>query len=316
MTDPIPATLIESGHRRAVAAYFARTVLVVSCILLSTQAWAQVRSGSIVVIGRSRQRIVLAADSRTNLGGGKFEDSACKITALGGSLIFAATGIVGDSSYLLPEALRFDATQEARKVFLLHSLTAENLLDLGTVGTIASNWGAIMSAHFRAAAEASPASLQEWMKRVTLSHESPFIVGIFAGLEPDGEISVYSVQVDYARSSEGTAPVEPYFLTSMSIPDESANAFPLLKAFGMPEIFNEMSDAKSDRAKQEISARQSLQESLPADAFARRQVIRMVDLTIAYHPKPEFVGGRIDAIELSRDGTAHWIQRKEDCPPN
>jgi hypothetical protein len=42
----------------------------------------------------------------------------------------------------------------------------------------------------------------------------------------------------------------------------------------------------------------------------------MVDLTIAYHPKPEFVGGRIDAIELSRDGTAHWIQRKEDCPPN
>jgi Proteasome subunit len=299
-----------------VPAKLKRTILLASCLLLAVPAWPQVRSGSIVVLGRSRQRVVIAADSRVNFGGGKYEDSSCKITALSDKIIFAATGMVGDSSYLLPESLRFDATEEARRIFLQYSQTPENFLDLGMVGTLASNWGAAMAEHFRAVAAASPSSLQEWLKRVELSHESPFLVGIFAGLESDGEISVYSVHVDYAQPGEGTASAEPYFLTSMPFSDEFPDDFPLLTPFGLPEIVHEISDGKSDRAKQEISARHSLEKTLSAEAFARNQVIRMVDLTIAYHPKQEFVGGKIDAIELPRAGKIRWLQRKANCPEN
>ena len=84
----------------------------------------------------------------------------------------------------------------------------------------------------------------------------------------------------------------------------------------MTEIFNEISDGKTERAKQEINTRQLLQHTLSAEAYARTQVIRMVDLTIAYHPKQEFVGGKIDVIELPRAGKVHWVQRKENCPQN
>ena len=291
-------------------------ILLVFGLLLTAPAWSQVRSGSIVVLGRSRQRVVLAADSRVNLGGEKYEDSACKITVLSGKLIFAATGIVGDSSYLLPQGLRFDATEEARRVFLRYSQAPENFFDLGTVGTLASNWGTAMAKHFRAAAEASPASLQEWRKRVDRSRDSPFIVGVFAGLESDGEISVYSVNVDYVKPREGLASAEPFFLTSMPFSDDYPDDFPLLTPFGMPEIVHEISEGKSARAQQEINTRHILQKTLSAEAYARSQVIRMVDLTIAYHPKQEFVGGRIDAIELPRDGKVHWVQRKQNCPEN
>jgi hypothetical protein len=316
-----PMTFLLEIGGPPIAARFRRrikpAIRTVACFLLSAAAWSQVRSGSIVVMGRSRQRVVIAADSRINSGEGKYDDSSCKITALSDNLIFAATGIVGDSSYLLPPDLRFEAKDEARKIFLRYSQTPKNFLDLGTVGTLASDWGAAMAAHFREAAEASPASLQQWLKRVELSHESPFIVGLFAGLESDGEISIYSVNVDYyARPAKGQTRSEPYFLTSMPILEDFPDDFPFLSSFGMTEIFNEINEGRSDRAKQEINTRQLLQQTLSAEAYARSQVIRMVDLTIAYHPKQEFVGGKIDVIELPRAGKVHWVQRKENCPQN
>jgi hypothetical protein len=173
-----------------------------------------------------------------------------------------------------------------------------------------------MAKHFRAAAESSPESLQKWLKRADLAHESPFIVGVFAGLESDGEISVYSVNVDYVQAREGAVSAEPFFLTSMPFSDDFPDDFPLITPFGIPEIVHEISDGKSDRAKQELNNRQLLQKTLSAEAYARNQVIRMVDLTIAYHPKQEFVGGKIDAIELPRAGKVQWIQRKGNCPEN
>jgi hypothetical protein len=293
-----------------------RQIVFVAFCLLPACARAQIHSGSIVVMGRSRQKVVIAADSRVNLGDGKYEDSYCKITALSDNLIFAATGIVGDSSYLLPEDLRFGATGEARKAFLSYSQKPEDFLDLGRVGTIASKWGAAMADHFRKAADASPANLEEWRKRIDLSHESGFVVGLFAGLEPDGEISVYSVTVDYAEPRKGFLPTEPYFLRSTPIPDDAPEDFSVTQAFGMSEIFDEINAGKTDRAKQEIRQSHYLQMTSFPEVFAGRQVIRMVDLTIAYDPKQEFVGGRIDAIELPAGGKISWIQRKENCPAN
>ena len=59
-----------------------------------------------------------------------------------------------------------------------------------------------------------------------------------------------------------------------------------------------------------------LRKQVPAAKFDRLLAIRMVDLTIAYHPKQESVGGSIDAIELRRGGTAEWLQRQQICPPD
>ena len=42
--------------------------------------------------------------------------------------------------------------------------------------------------------------------------------------------------------------------------------------------------------------------------------IRPVNLTIAYHPNSNDVGGPVDALELRAAVQVHWIQRKPECP--
>ena len=52
-------------------------------------------SGSIVVIHHTRERAIIASDSRITYSNGRYVDNACKITLLGSGVIFAATGILG-----------------------------------------------------------------------------------------------------------------------------------------------------------------------------------------------------------------------------
>ena len=43
------------------------------------------------------------------------------------------------------------------------------------------------------------------------------------------------------------------------------------------------------------------------------KTMRLVELTIAYHMGND-VGGKIDAIELFKNGGLRWVARKENCP--
>jgi hypothetical protein len=45
-----------------------------------------------------------------------------------------------------------------------------------------------------------------------------------------------------------------------------------------------------------------------------RWAIRLVQLTMTYHPKKADVGGPIDALEIKRKGI-RWVERKPGCNP-
>ena len=288
---------------------------------LSTVAWPQLRSGTIVVISYSKQKVIVAADSRANFGDGRYEDSYCKITALSDKLVFAATGIVGDSSYLLPEDLRFGAIEEARKAVVGITLRP-NPQDTSSVHTdaffdaVGERWGSAMAERFRRAA---PERLQDWLKIMSLENNrtsAPFVIGIFAGLGTYGQIMVMSVHVDYGRPQKDMrVPLAHYDLEWLDI-SELPEGMTITEAYGMPEIVQEINGGKTDFAKREMAALAELRQKTTPDEYDRLRAIRLVDLTIAFHPKHDFVGGKIDAAELLRGGKINWRQRKENCPAN
>lgn len=284
---------------------FALVVVFSMCSL----AWSQMKTGTIVVVSSSKHKVVMAADSRVNFGDGRYEDSYCKIAALNDKLIFAATGIVGDNSYLLPEDLRFGATEEARKAARTFDVIPDFPVfsDQPRVHRIATDWGQAMARRFNAA---SDIRLKHWLELISKTGERAFVLGIFAGLERDGRVSVAVAHVDYGSPMKGfiVSPASSYLMYT-DITD-----IPETTSYGMPEIVHNISEGKTDFAKVEQSGIRELRRTLPPDKLDRYLVIRLVDLTIAFHPKQEFVGGKIDAIELREGGTVQWIQRKDTCP--
>jgi hypothetical protein len=80
-------------------------------------AWSQERGTTVIVVGSSKEKIIIAADSRATKGDGSHKDDFCKIVELGDDVIFAATGIVSDSSGILPEDVKFDVYSAARQAY-------------------------------------------------------------------------------------------------------------------------------------------------------------------------------------------------------
>ena len=75
---------------------------------------------------------------------------------------------------------------------------------------------------------------------------------------------------------------------------------------GISDTANEYLRQTSDRAKAEVQEWPKLQEWQVA--------YRLVDLTLAYSQKKDYVGGPIEVVELRRNGTVIWIQNPQNCP--
>ena len=286
---------------------------VACCLGFCTNLWAQAVSGTVIVVERSKQKVIIAADSRANFGNGRYQDSACKITALSDRLIFAAAGIVSDSSLFIPRYLRFGAREQARRAFSAYSPTAKGEMRLDVVGQTASRWARLMGLRFARASRAAPGEVREWLRRIDPGHERTLTIGIFAGLESNGELEVVIENIEYTEQNT-SAPVAVSMMEPFNIPNEWPDNVFAFRPFGRTRIVAEMLAGKTDRAMKEALAMRPLRENLSPNAFERLRAIRLVDLTIAYDPEPEFVGGPIDAIELARGGRATWIQRKSGCP--
>ena len=93
-------------------------VLVSSAGLVAapTSTFAQVESGTIIVVSESQAKVVIAADSRRIGEDWTVHDDATKITILSPTLVFAACGVIADNSLRLAPGDRFVAAQVAQDV--------------------------------------------------------------------------------------------------------------------------------------------------------------------------------------------------------
>ncbi len=249
----------------------------------------------------------MAADSRAKPEDGGYVDSYCKITALSDKLIFSVTGFARVHSDAIPEDLRFDSIEVARKAFAQFTSNSELWWeDDTTVQRIASIWANAMSVHL---IRAAPFQLHHLVSRMAKRRDA-FVRGIFVGLDQNGKIVVSVGIVQYWKQQPGARmhpPARPIVETLI------ATDKLVINAFGRTEIVREILDGSTERARIEGEQMNFLQSSLPPEQFDRMKIIRLVDLTIAFHPARSSVGGFIDAVELKRGGQIEWIQRKPHC---
>ena len=88
---------------------------------MAPRSAAQERHGTIAVVQYEAKRLIVAADSRHNLGkgvGASQNDLACKVAALGKYAFFVASGLIGyDNAGPMDRMETWRATDEARRVY-------------------------------------------------------------------------------------------------------------------------------------------------------------------------------------------------------
>jgi hypothetical protein len=87
-----------------------------------------------------------------------------------------------------------------------------------------------------------------------------------------------------------------------------------LGALGRNEIVNEVLAAKTHFAKAEHRKWIAAERNIPLRDREVRWAVRLVQLTMEYHPQKADVGGSIDALEITRRGI-RWVERKAGCNP-
>lgn len=272
--------------------------------IVGPNAFAQSETGTVIIIGYSQKKVVIAADSRRISQNGLYHDDGCKIAALEDKIVFAAfgraTSVASDGTF------EWDATREARAV-LATTQHLQTDRGGGFLDRVAENWGRLIGPEI---------SRYTGESEVSDVADGQFLTsGIFAGIDESGALHI-SLEGISIRKRLGTAsqiivnPPRSVILTK-------AIQF---RPFSEGDIFDEFMSAKNKRAKQWV--RQLTKEAKRTRDADALKAIRLVDLTVRYgaetaragNARVRLVGGKTDAAELVPGGSVQWIQRKPGCP--
>lgn len=258
-------------------------LLAISCFAHSP-AWAQVERGTIVVAYSTPDKIVMAADSRVTLGWAKgpSSDKECKITAIRGQVIFSSANVASyrGSNVVQP----WKNSDEARSAY---KNACGPYPSRCPVKEVARAWTLAVLAHIESLYRANP----DYAK--SLTDNGVFTVALFGGRDEAGSLELIQVLIGVDQTG-----VHPDWGKAIC-PHNYCK-------LGKVEIVTEFTDLTSQRAKEEAKNWTASPPHNPADADLLK-AIRLVDLTIAYHQGTPDVGGKIDAVQLSKDGTLNCL---------
>jgi hypothetical protein len=271
-------------------------------------------TGTVIVIGISHQKIVIAADSRSVRGKlrpdgsfevTKYDDSVCKVTQLTPTLLFAADGEVSSDSPISTEVL-YDAHQLARLAaqnYHSHLNSPEEKLSDGIIGAIATRWAWDVDFRMR------HGLTNGWRPTQTVE-------GIFVGLDESGETAMAVAKLEYTHP--GTGVTVPPVTFSIGRPSPPPLDYTFLRAFGMKDWAEtyysvrpagELPDPDNKNILGEIYKDPRL--------FSAIIPVRLVDLTIQHYANttsddsPLFVHGPIDEAAVERKKEIRWVHKKE-----
>jgi hypothetical protein len=273
--------------------------------------------GTVIALGVSRAKVVVAADSLNVLLKEKrlpdgilverkieYDDCACKLTQLTPTLLFAADGEVSSSTNTVPAAVLYDA----HKLALLaaqnyHSDPKEEKLRGGMIRAIAIRWAWDVDFRMRHGFE------KGWRPIETLE-------GIFVGLEPSGEIAMAVAKLEYPKQRPGM-PVSPVVFTVGS-PSPPPTDFTWVEAFGIKDVaesfYSPRAQTELTKAENKLISREIMKDP---KQFSQRVPERLVELTIQHYQAvagtedPLFVHGPIDLAVLERKKKINWIHSKK-----
>ncbi|HXN99720.1 MAG TPA: hypothetical protein VN881_11650 [Candidatus Acidoferrales bacterium] len=258
---------------------------------LGAESDAQSATGTLVVIGWSQTKIVLAVDSRGFDDAGKHRDDICKIVRLDDRSVFTAAGTIihAHDGHAL-----WDAQEEARHAFQEAQKAGTSRL----LRAAARSWGEHMVASVDRALAADPPGSTKMVEN------NIFLTGVFLGYQ-NGATAMYQVEIAY---DPGTRQAREKFYA------ERPRATMHFAALGRNEIVSEVVAGRTHFARVEQRKWAVAERSIASRDRDVRWAIRLVQLTAEYHPQKIDVGGPTDALEITRRGI-RWVERKPGCNP-
>ena len=270
-------------------------------MMLGSLAKGQIHSGTVIVVGLFEDKFVIAADSRAifkDQPGRPIDDSSCKISAFKNGVVFTTANA---EAYSDPSGrvAGWDNADEAGRVARLHPATAgKSAAD--SVETIADRWAQTIKTHWNSLYLRTPQTVIH-----ATEHGNGFITcGIFAESR-SGEIAATSRDLYFVSDSADHFKIVPVYINVGGI-----------RAVGRTDVINEFFHTTSKRAKDErekwITQHNTSGSMLRPNWIDLSFLVRLIELTIKYDSSGE-VGGKIDVLELQKDGAIHWVKRKANC---
>lgn len=265
---------------------------------MAPRSAAQERHGTIAVVRYEAKRLIVAADSRNNLGkgvGASQNDLACKVAALGKYAVFVASGLIGyDNAGPMDRMETWRATDEARRVY------ARLVKELG-------EWqDEYLDEFARSLGEVVRSRVADLARFAPLAIRTAAVAGLLTtALAATGRGKNIQVIVIQIGIEDGKVQI----ITPRRIGPEVCPPC----ALGRGEIVTEFIGLTTERARIEAERLARETSGLSDDEREVRRIIRLVDLTIRLLPDTNDVGGPIDALELRAGEPLRWVQRKSEC---
>lgn len=271
-----------------------------------------VEVGTVIVLSISSEQVMLAADSRVGVLDlrNRFKrtsDRYCKLVGLTPRILFAATGMTKTTGW--PANIALDAQQLARQAAANFVFDPASMKRNQTIKEIAASWA--WDVDFRIRRGVSRRYYQP-------PESGTWIIGVFAGAEPSGEISVAVARLDYHRKRVGWK--IPEVSVTISVPGPPKD-FTWIEAFGHKEVVEKY---VSERRKTEGTQSQHIliraEQLRNPSEFSPDVLQKLVELTYVEDPYKyangqKQVGGSIDIARLQKGRPIQWMHRKRACLP-
>ena len=275
-----------------------RLAFILFFILVPYTASAQIRSGTVIVLGISHDKVIVAGDSRGLIKGQAPYDHVCKIIALGTRLVFTESGLAADI-HTVAVSQDWNAAKDASRAFG-HFQASKAKTDV--VDQVSTVWLISMKRrYFRL--------LQTHTREVLARDGDGLITSFFVGLDAQGRIRARQIEISFDRAAEESG--KPKLLVHNTLWEiTNENTFTLT---GHGEIGYEFATEASTRAKTEAQRWALEMMNHRGEDPDVLTAIHLVDVSETYAPKDWGIGGPIDVVEIFPNTGVHWIQRKPEC---
>jgi hypothetical protein len=262
-----------------------------STVLLLVLIFAANASASIVLMLFTRDRVVVAADSRAH-GGSRFYDSVCKIIQIEPRTFFFATGkaMVVD---VIKKTESWSSVSVAREAF-----SDSNTLDgYGFVRFIVT-WTEMMRTAYQDRLIKNRKDLLAGLTDYTISQ------GFFGRWDSSG-LRVYLVQLNYAQ---GSGPIVHSITRQSDTVEDTISASGDPTAIMLANEFFANTTLRSREANAKFRKLFADPKAINYDAYRLQAAIQSA---IEWTFEKGDIGGKVDVMTLDKGGTINWVSQKE-----
>jgi hypothetical protein len=277
-----------------------RKVLVVFVALVAYRSSAQVEHGTVVILNFSKDKLIVAADSRGSDSNNDRppDDSQCKLAQLNHRILFTTTGAVGHpGTLLIPAWNNMDvAISSMRSAVAAAGGQAD-------IETVSAYWAKALKDKWQGLYVENSAQVI----RAAEIGNGTITVGFFAQAKEE-KIDWGIVLVTFDRMQ--VPPIQVVWSKDLAYCWPCGQSSARLCAGGQVAVPTQFCSAL-DSAKASVgrNRRRKLRLDEELLTIGAGKMTAACDLTGS-------VGGPIDAIELTTKGEFRWLRRKSNCPEN